>query len=358
MLRLLVASLVTLALVSACSGAPEVADSAAPPNVDATADAEAAAGSGPIPTPTPSPTPAEPAVDPATVGANELGEIPVLMYHRILPDGGGEYDRSPEGFRAELEYLCDEGYRPVRTVDLVRGELDIPAGTTPVVLTFDDSTREQLAFTDGGDVDPDTAIGILRDVAAGCDGFEPVASLYVNAGPFGGGHDSDELVRWLHEHGFELGNHTAGHANLAALGPAEVRRELAAGVEVITDVVPDAEVVTLALPLGVWPEDRELAVRGEHDGTTFAHEGILLVGAGPAPSPFHADSDPLAIPRIRSGAWDGEEPDYASGFWLDLFERHPERRYVSDGDPETVSFPAGLAGELDPALAERANPYE
>jgi hypothetical protein len=106
-------------------------------------------------------------VDPADVGANELGEIPVLMYHRVLPGGGGEYDRTPEDFRAELEYLYENDYRPIRTIDLVRGEIDVPAGTTPVVLTFDDSTVEQLAFDDDGEIARDTAVGILLAFAEG-----------------------------------------------------------------------------------------------------------------------------------------------------------------------------------------------
>jgi hypothetical protein len=91
--------------------------------------------------------PAGPAVDPAEVGANELGEVPVLMYHKVLDSGGSEYDLTPEQFRGELQYLYDTGYRPIRTIDLVRGEIDIPAGTSPVVLTFDDSTREQFSVT-------------------------------------------------------------------------------------------------------------------------------------------------------------------------------------------------------------------
>lgn len=299
---------------------------------------------------------AHPPVDPAAVGANELGQIPVIMHHRILDGGGGEYDRSPEEFRAELERLYDAGYRPIRTVDLVRGTIEVPAGTTPVVLTFDDSSREQFALGADGEVEAGTAIGILLDVAATRDGFEPVASLYVNAGPFGVA-DSGPSLRWLHEHGFELGNHTLRHANLGRIGADDVRRELALGARVIADHVPDAEVVTLSLPLGIWPEPRALAYAGEHEGDPYHHEGVLLVGASPAPSPFSAGFDPLAIPRIRSSSGDGGEPNYGSEFWLDWFEDNPDRRYVSDGNPDTVSFPSELADDLDPAFAEAANPY-
>lgn len=295
--------------------------------------------------------------DPASVDANELGEVPVIMYHRVLPDPPGAYDRSPRQFRAELKHLYRQGYRPVRVIDLVRGEIDLPAGTSPVVLTFDDSSREQMAYAADGEIVDDTAVGMLLDFASRHDGFDPVASVYVNAAPFGGTTESDRMLADLHERGFELGNHTAGHGNLGALGADDVRRELAGGVQVITDAVPDAEVRTLSLPLGVWPQPRKLAIRGQSGGVTYNHEGVLLVGAGPAPSPFSADFDPLAIPRMRSSSWKGGEPDYGSEFWLDVLQRHPERRYVSDGDPSRVSFPKALRRQLDPSLEDRANPY-
>lgn len=295
--------------------------------------------------------------DPAEIGANELGLVPIIMYHRLLEDGGGDYDLTPEQFRAELVRLHEEGYRPVRLRDVVRGEIDVPAGTTPVVLTFDDSTREQIAFGEDGGISTDTAIGILLDFAEAHEGFEATASVYINAYPFGGGSDSDALVAALHELGFELGNHSAGHTRLDRLSDDEVRRELAQGKENVTRVVPDAEVVTLSLPLGIWSDPRELAYAGSWQGTSYEHEGILLVGAEPAPSPFHVDFDPMAIPRIRSGPWDGGDPDYASGFWLDWLAANPERRYVSDGDPDRVSFPSSLAEEASPRLGRRAYQY-
>ena len=303
---------------------------------------------------------AEPDVDPAEVGADELGHVPVLMYHRLLDDGGGDFDLTPEEFRGELEWLFDNGYSPVRLKDLVRGEVAVPAGRTPVVLTFDDSTREQAKLTEDGELDRDTAMGILVEIADEYDDVEPFASLYViTSSLFGGGSDGPAIVEHLHELGMELGNHTHNHPNLASLPPDEVRYELARNVVEITDIVPDAEVVTLSLPLGVFPEDRELAARGDADVGSYEHEGILLVGSEPARSPFAADFDPLAIPRIRSApSWDGGEPDFGSAFWLEQLEQEGSyRRYVSDGNPDTISFPEERADELDPEHRERANPY-
>src|SRR5690606_25844681 len=84
------------------------------------------------------PAPAPAPVDPAQVQANELGRIPVLMYHRIVPTTESVYDRTPDDFRAELERLAREDYVPITTAELAAGRIDIPAGKHPVVLTFDD----------------------------------------------------------------------------------------------------------------------------------------------------------------------------------------------------------------------------
>lgn len=304
--------------------------------------------------------PSTPAVDPAEVDADELGQVPVLMYHRLLEDGGGDYDLTPEEFRDELTWLFEHGYSPVLLKDLARGEIDVPAGRSPVALTFDDSTREQAALTEDGELDPDTAIGILVEVAAKYDEVEPRASLYViTSSLFGGGADGPDILAHLHELGMEIGNHTHTHPNLSQLSSDEVQEELARNVAEVQRIVPEAEVVTLSLPLGQHPEHTELAAAGSSTLGDYLHEGILLVGSGPTSSPFAGDFDALAIPRIRtSPSWDGGEPDFGSAFWLEQLDADGSyRRFVSDGDPDVISFPERYAEELDPDHAERANPY-
>ncbi len=93
-------------------------------------------------------------------------------------------------FREELERLYDEGYRPITAAEYASGHIDVPAGATPVVLTFDDATASQAALLANGEIDPDTAVGILVDFAKTHPGFGPVATLYLNSEPFkaGAGH--------------------------------------------------------------------------------------------------------------------------------------------------------------------------
>jgi len=312
---------------------------------------------GPSPAPVAQTAPKPPPVDPASVKANELGVVPVLMYHRLTPTPKAEYDRTPDDFRAELLRLYDNGYRPVLARELVAGMIDVPAGKSPVVLTFDDSTVSQYRLAPDGTVVPDTAIGILLEFSRTHPDFRPVATLYVNGNPFearAGTAELQDLVR----RGFELGAHTLTHQNLARTDAESVQKELVEGLRVMTRAVPDLKVTTMALPFGAPPVDRELARTGTWDGQGYTFEGVFLVGAEPAPSPFSAAFDPLRIPRIRSAASDaGGKPSFGSSFWLDSLDKHPERRYVSDGDPAHVSFPTAEQAKLGPVAAGTAHAY-
>jgi hypothetical protein len=199
----------------------------------------------------PSPSPAAP-VDPASVHANELGQIPVLMYHQFLAKPRGVYDQTIAQFRAELASLYAHGYRTITAADLVAGHIDVPAGKKPMVLTFDDSTVSQYGELPDGSVDPKTAVGVLLDVAKKAGEEHPVATFYVNGDPFAG---RPKYLAKLHEMGFEVAEHTLTHANLKQLDDAGVQAELAKGLKVITDAIPGVQVTTMALPFGVRPRN-------------------------------------------------------------------------------------------------------
>ena len=148
---------------------------------------------------------------------NELGVMPVLMYHQLLADGGGVYDLTPDEFRAELERLHEAGYRPVTASALATGKIDLPRGATPVALTFDDSTTSQAALLPNGRIDPESAVGIMLEFARDHADFRPAGTFYVNRAPFGADPRAGELVERLIALGFELGNHTLDHVRLDEL---------------------------------------------------------------------------------------------------------------------------------------------
>ncbi|HEX3826727.1 MAG TPA: hypothetical protein VHV82_05575, partial [Sporichthyaceae bacterium] len=128
---------------------------------------------------TASPTPTA-AVDPAAVKANELGMIPVMMFHRLTNNIQGDYDTTPADFRKRLQTMFQAGFRPVRTIDLVNGHFDMPAGYTPAVMSFDDGYSEQFAMDTGGNIDPNSAVGIMLDVCKQFPDCKPAGSLNIN----------------------------------------------------------------------------------------------------------------------------------------------------------------------------------
>ncbi|MFB8007847.1 polysaccharide deacetylase family protein [Nocardia sp. NPDC056000] len=306
--------------------------------------------SPPAPATTPPSATTEPPPDPAAVGANELGLIPILMYHQLSPAPAGDYDQTPEKFRAELDRLLRENYRPITVSRYVSGAIDLPAGTHPVVLTFDDSTISQLAFTAEGTPTPDSAIGILEDFHAKHPEFGSTATFFVNNEPFA---NDPRALPWLATHGYEIGAHTATHANLGRLDSTGVQRELVENLRAITAAVPNSPIRTMALPLGISPAERGLASAGNWDGTPYSFDAVMLVGAEPAPSPF-GTLDATAIPRIRSGR---APVPFDSSYWLDHLTEHPEQRYTCDGNPGRISFPRNLSGELTARWSPQSAPY-
>ncbi len=315
----------------------------------ATACGGTTATAPPAATTTPAPTSRPP--DPAAVAANELGQIPILMYHRVEAEPGSEYDQTPTKFTAELDRLYAEGYRPITIARYLSGAIDLPAGTHPVIFTFDDSTRPQLTLTDHGDPTPDCAVGLLEQFHSRHPDFAATATFYVNNEPFG---DDPRTLPWLAAHGYDIGAHTATHANLGRLPATDVQRELVQNVRAITTAAPGTPLHSMALPLGVYPSDQALATSGTWDGTSYTFEAVLLVGANPAPSPASATMNPAALPRIRSGR---TPVPFDSAYWLDWLAANPDARYTSDGDPAHISFPRAQADQLGARWSTRAQPY-
>jgi peptidoglycan/xylan/chitin deacetylase (PgdA/CDA1 family) len=283
--------------------------------------------------------------------ANELGRVMILEYHKI--DHPEErWTRTPEHFRRDLETLYAAGYRLIGLNDLLDGRIAVPAGRTPIVLTFDDSSPGQFRYLEQNGapvIDPDCAVGILEAFAERHPDFGHVATFFVlpAADPpnrlFNQPAYVAKKLRYLAAHGYEIGNHTLWHANLGKYPELVVRTQIAQAQEWIHRHVPDYHIRTLALPHGVYPHDVAWALQGSAKGTTYQHDGILQVAGGAAPSPFAARFDPLRLPRIQALERD-------LGSWLAYFDRHPGERFVSDGDPAVVTIPKGQRARLRPTL--------
>ncbi|MQA90513.1 MAG: hypothetical protein GEU90_09785 [Gemmatimonas sp.] len=275
----------------------------------------------------------------------------VLEYHR-LGEPEGEFHRSAKNFRGDLERLYEAGFRPITVRQMVSGDIDLPRGTSPVVFTIDDSSLGQFYLLDDGTIDPNSMAGIWEAFQREHPGWEggatwcvlPAADYPSN---FFGERPRREVAKevreeriqrkvdYLIQNGHEICNHTLYHARLdKAKDDLWVQEWIGRGEDSVRVYLPeDYDIATFALPLGMWPKNRELAKRGVYKGREYSYDAVLEVTGGPSESPFSVEFDPFSIPRVivAPGALTRK---------LDRYRTHPSTRYVSDGLPGTVAIPA------------------
>jgi peptidoglycan/xylan/chitin deacetylase (PgdA/CDA1 family) len=274
-----------------------------------------------------------------------MGQVIVLMYH-LIGYSESRYNRTPEEFRQDIADLKAAGYYPINVRDLVSGRMDIPAGKSPVVITFDDSSGGQYRVQADGEVDPDCAVAIMEE-AVEQGGWASRATFFplldVDAPDhvlFGQPELAEAKLRQLVSWGYEVGSHTVSHLNLKKASTSEAQKQLYQSQRTLEQMVGGGyEVVSLAAPFGEYPAQASILKSGEHDGQLYSYQAALRAAGGACSSPFSVDFRAYHIPRIGVG-----ETELADV--LSRFETSPELRYVSDGDSDTVSVPAAL----DPSL--------
>lgn len=286
---------------------------------------------------------------------NELGRIMILEYHLIgYPEG--RWCRTPENFRKDLEMLYENDYYPIPLQDLISGNIKAPAGKTPFVITFDDSSAGQFRYLKNGDrleIDPQSGVGIMEQFKKEHPDFPVTATFYVLPGTgksklFAQGEYIQEKLNFLAQNGYEIGNHTYWHENLGKVDDTAVQKQLALAVKEIQKYLPGYQVKSFALPFGVHPQNRMLAREGEYQGFKYRHNSVMLVGSGPVPSPYSAEFDPYKMERIQAG-----DTPWGPQSFIERYRKNPSLRFVSDGDPLTITFPKELEGKLNRNLSPK-----
>jgi hypothetical protein len=273
-------------------------------------------------------------------------------------DKNGVYERTHEGLRRDLDVMYQRGYRPISIAEMVDKKIDLPAGQSPVVLVFDDASPSQFRYIEKNgqlEIDPNTAVGILtafnkahpdwKNRAVFC--MLPAAQA--GRSFFGDKNIEGQKTEWrykkvkfLADQGFELCNHTLYHARLDRAG-AKVEEFIARGNMAIDSAVPGYKVRTFALPLGMWPQNRELAKRGtwrdaKGREVSYRYDAVLEVAGGPSRSPYDPQFNPMSITRVQVIG------DSAVSRTLNGLEKHGQR-YVSDGNPNVVAKPLTTASK-------------
>lgn len=283
---------------------------------------------------------------------NEVGRIPVMMYHGIenkldseTPYTGGNidvdgYQRTAESFRRDLEFYYEKGYRMIALKDYIQGEIDVPLGFSPIVLTFDDGLANQIRVTgvdENGNlkIDPNCAVGILEDFKQKYPDYQVTATFFVNGGLFQQPDYNKEIVTWLIEHGYDIGNHSYSHANFKNLSYSEAQKEIGRVYNLLDELIPEKYVFIVALPYGSPGKKTHATFPGilnsVYNGKSYETLSTLQVGWESDYSPFSKQFDPQFIKRIR--AYDNNGTDFDITY---SFNRLEQNRYISDGDKNTV----------------------
>lgn len=306
---------------------------------------------------------------------NELGRVPVFMYHNIVADDVWRDPtvdpymyRTYDEFWNDMLWLYEHDFYLVGMNALISGHLDIPLGKHPVVFTFDDSSSLHFSVITGAngqlEIDPNCAVGLMERFYAEYPGFGRGAHFgIVPAHKFSWPqHEQDHLfemkVQWLMENGYEIGNHTLSHPNLAAISDEDFAWTVT-GPAIWADEFMGADHTAnatrvLTLPFGIKPKEEDnphkvkMITEGiEYDDHRMQLTGVLELTGGSSEVPWSKDWDPLSIPRLPV-------QDDALDILKSVHVEGSNPYYTSDGNPDTVTVPWPLPAAHEGKLSSRS----
>lgn len=288
----------------------------------------------------------EPEIDIMEIKPDESGEVMVIMYHTLGKNS--DYGRSVESFKQDIQRLYDMGFRTVSLKDFVNNDIDIEAGYTPVVLTFDDGHKTNF-FVEEIDgeikIDPDCVVGILENFYNEHPEFGLEATFFLNGGtPFGQKDYVSYKLNYLLEKGMDIGNHSYGHEHLKDLSGESIEKTLGRNVKELNEIIPEYEVNLLALPFGERPNDEreQYIISGEFEGIKYNNIAVLKVGWKPEVSAINKKFNFKSINRVQSG-----DNKFQLTYYLDQYEKNPRKRFISDGNSNIITVPLDKAELID-----------
>ncbi|WP_265444108.1 polysaccharide deacetylase family protein [Acetivibrio straminisolvens] len=342
-------------LLAGCNSPKSNDDLKSPvPNTSGQDSGQADSSSAPAtPTPTLIPTPT---IDVQSVKPNEAGKIMVVMFHNFVESftptsyDNGEYTTTFSEFEKLLQSLYDNGYRLISMSDYLNNNISVPAGCIPMIFTFDDGTAGQFNLVEENGTlkaNKKSAVGIMEEFYKKHPDFGLKGTFYVNLGnsTFEGKGTLQERLKYLVDKGFEIGNHTYTHINLKNTTSAEkIQEEIGKNQKTIAELIPGYKMTTFSLPYGLPSKDlQNYVIKGVYDGVEYEHAAIMEVGWDPAHSPVSKDFNPLSTHRVRASGINPVECDLA--WWIKNLSRGEQ--YVSDGNPDTITVPAGKEDKID-----------
>ena len=275
---------------------------------------------------------------------NEIGRIPIIMYHSIGDRGKIDsrgLNISAATFRKHLEMMVNARWYPMNVRDIYIPEklAAVPKGMTPVALTFDDARGSQFRYGKDGFVDPSCGVGILEAFHKKyADRWPRAATFYMlpkssyNPTPFWQAGMETKKCQWLVKAGYELGNHSYAHKMMSGMSAAQVREAVWGCVRDIKKLAPAATMDTFCVPYGAYPRDKSAwgIILKDPQGQ-YANKIALKAWGDESFAPLDKRFDPKQVDRI------GVDPNYFEHVYARLVKSG--KLYVSDGDPATLSVP-------------------
>jgi peptidoglycan/xylan/chitin deacetylase (PgdA/CDA1 family) len=233
-------------------------------------------------------------------------KFPVLEYH-LISRPEARWTRTPENFRADLEWLRANNYYPVNLRDILDGFPGLPPGKTPVVLTFDDSSSSQFRYLPNGTIDPDCAVGIIKafhdkqpkDWPLRATFFIVIGTNNPDRNLFGQKELVEKKLKQLTEWGMEVGSHTYWHDRLNKTKPELAKYSLARSYDTLKRL-SGQEIVSLALPMGLYPSDEVGTFKAQYQKIKYDFKLACEVAGGLQPAPWTPQFNPYHIRRIQT----------------------------------------------------------
>lgn len=300
-------------------------------------------------------------IDYEALKVNELGNVPIMMYHGIhnVTDNkytGGNvdvdgYQRTTAAFEKDLEFYYTNGYRMIRLQDYVNGIIDVEAGKSPIVITFDDGLSNNIKVTgldENGNImiDPASAVGVLESFKKKYPDFQVTATFFVNGGMFNQSEYNEKILNWLVDNGYDIGNHSYSHADFTKISKDKSVQEIGSVYNLLDKYIPQKYVSIVALPFGSpynkEHENFDAIMKGTYNDKSYQTISALRVGWESEVSPFSKSFDKTFLKRIRAYDNNGVEFDIEMNF--KILEKN---KYISDGDKTTITIPKDKESKIN-----------
>jgi peptidoglycan/xylan/chitin deacetylase (PgdA/CDA1 family) len=302
---------------------------------------------------------------------NELGLVPIMMYHGIhnITDNiytGGNidkdgYNRTVEAFKQDLDMYYKEGYQMIKLKDYINGIIDVDLGKSPIILTFDDGLSNNIKILGRNKdnsliIDPSSAVGILESYKKKYPNFNVTATFFINNELFNQTKYNNDILKWLVNNGYDIGNHTKDHPKIADITKEKTIEEVGSIYKLLDTIIPNKYTHIVALPYGS-PTTKDhpnfsSILDGNYNDYKYHTDSTLRVGWDANVSPFNINFDKTYLKRVR--AWDNNGINFDIAM---VFNNLKKTKYISDGNINTITIPNSYSDKLNSSVNKQIIKY-